>query len=336
MSASPLRGNCGFLSILALAMLGACTTYPTPGSSNIFPQGAYAVSVETAILSDPSRSWSDGRTRVSTRGIPIKVYSPVQANLGPFPLLMLSHGLGGNLNAQSYLAEYLASSGYVVVSVQHHRSDSDYLKAHGPLAFTFAANESETRLQRPKDMSFVLDLICSGITGVALLAPSRIDLSKVGILGHSFGAFTTLACLGATFDDGVDASDPRILCGVAYSPQGPGTLGYDYHSWDTSLKPTMTLAGTADTSIGTLFASERRIPYDRMPATGAKYHETLVNAMHESFGDHPLDDGFYHEWIERVTLAFFEAYLRGDQGAKAYLDSKSIEAETSYVTQENK
>jgi predicted dienelactone hydrolase len=161
-------------------------------------------------------------------------------------------------------------------------------------------------------------------------------MGKVGVLGHSFGAFTTLACLGASFDGGADASDGRFLCGVAYSPQGPGTLGSDKGSWGSLARPVMTFAGTADVSIGTTNPAERRIAYDSMPATGDKYHVTLSGATHDSFDDSARDGGRYHDCVERLTLAFFDSYLRGDPEARAWLKGESIEAEAKYAMQECK
>jgi dienelactone hydrolase len=231
------------------------------------------------------------------------------------------------------MAEELAAHGYIVVSVQHHRSDTDYLNEHGLAALLAAASEEETRQLRPEDISFVLDEIEAGTTGAALLAPSRIDLTKIGIMGHSFGAWTTLSCLGQTFDGNTDMADDRFDCGVAYSPQGPGTLGLDAGSWNNLHKPTLTMHGTNDTSVGTPDAAERRIAYDSMPANGTKYHATLQDAEHDDFGN---NGGFYHGWIKQMTLAFFDAYLRDNAAALAWLQAGTIEDITAYVVLEHK
>jgi predicted dienelactone hydrolase len=38
---------------------------------------------------------------------------------GPFPLLLFSHGSGGDLNAYVSLTQYLASHGYIVAAPEH-------------------------------------------------------------------------------------------------------------------------------------------------------------------------------------------------------------------------
>jgi hypothetical protein len=54
-----------------------------------------------------------------------------------------------------------------------------------------------------------------------------------------------------------------------------------------------------------------------------KYHATLLDAERSDFGN---DGGeSCHDWIEQMTLAFFDADLRGDAAAKAWLDSMDIE-----------
>ena len=92
------------------------------------------------------------------------------------------------------MAEHLASYGYIVVSVWHHRLDAGYLSAHGYAALLVAAGEPETRRLRLGDMSFVLDELVAGEHGIDLLA-GRIDTARVGALGHSFGAFATLSLI---------------------------------------------------------------------------------------------------------------------------------------------
>jgi predicted dienelactone hydrolase len=326
------------VSVLFLAIfLSGCTDLGTAdASSYVSPDGPYTITTALAVLTDGSRGWYDNGTWVPTREIPVKVCTPDLAYKGPFPLIMVSHGLWGDLNSVAYLAEDLAAHGYIVVSVQHHRSDGEYYIAYEdqPLVLTAAAADPATRLLRPQDISFVLDAIEDGTTGTDLLNTSRIDLTRIGMLGHSFGAWTTLSCLGQTFDSGTNAADPRIDCGVAYSPQGPGTLGLDATSWDGLTRPTFTMHGTEDIAPGTDDPAERRIPFDSMPATGAKYHATLTDATHADFGN--IAAGFYHDWIKQMTMAFCDAHLRDNADARAWLEAATIERLTGYVSLERK
>jgi|GEM_PF-2353797 len=333
-----------FVSTLLLCSCGGTSNGAQSTSVPYSPSiGPYGITTETLTITDASRGWDDNGTTRATREIPIKMYAPDASVPGAFPVVLVSHGLGGNADeAVAYMAEHLAAQGYIVVAVQHHRSDSEYLQelilnygaTQGWNRFLAAAGELETRQLRPQDMIFVLDWLSIDSSTDGYIVHGRMDLSKVGVLGHSFGAWTTLACLGQACD-GTSVSDPRFLCGVAYSPQGTGTFGLAAGAWSAMTRPTFTMGGTNDTSPGTSDATDRRVAFDAMPANGTKYHATLLDAEHSDFGNG--SDGFYHEWIKQMTLAFFDAKLRGDAGAKIWLDSKGIEGVSSgYVSLEAK
>ena len=292
--------------------------------------GPFNVSIIYSVWTDNTRSWDDNGTLIPNREIPIKIYAPDLIYDGTFPLILVSHGLGGNTDSITYMAEHLASYGYIVITVQHHRSDTKYLNDHGYLSLLAAASEPVTRQLRMEDMSFVIDNLILQNHSIDLII-DRINTSLIGAMGHSFGAFTTLSLIGQKFD-GLDYSDNRVLCGVAYSPQGEGIMGLDNDSWDNMNKPIMTMAGTEDTSPGTDDPLTRREPFDNMPA-GNKYHATLDNAEHKDFGD---GSDFYHEWIIQMTMAFFDAYLLNNTIALDWLGKKNIEKITSYVTLESK
>ena len=46
--------------------------------------------------------------------------SPILEPKNPYPLVVLSHGTGGSALQLSWLAEHLASNGYIVAAVNHH------------------------------------------------------------------------------------------------------------------------------------------------------------------------------------------------------------------------
>lgn len=80
--------------------------------------GMYMGSAELAAAAPAAL---EGRTfgHQSYRGAP-----PAAAD-GPFPLVVMVHGLGGGLFTWSQAAEYLASHGYVVVTVAHSSDSGD-------------------------------------------------------------------------------------------------------------------------------------------------------------------------------------------------------------------
>ena len=103
------------------------------------------------------------------------------------PLVVLSHGTGGGAATLSWLAEALASHGYVVAAVNHHGN---------------TAAEPAYRLEgfmlwweRARDVSAVIDALLADPT----LAP-RIDRARIGVAGFSLGGYTALAVVGARLD----------------------------------------------------------------------------------------------------------------------------------------
>jgi len=145
----------------------------------------------------------------SCRNTPIAV--------GPHAVVFLSHGFTGASTDYTFLAEELASRGYVVVAIDHTyeatavafpdgRLEKSVLGSHftndwhsdpGTLGFAVAV--------RLADLRFVLDKLTalnsrpdSGFTG-------SLDLSHIAIAGHSLGGLTVLRAL---------ESEPRFKAGV--------------------------------------------------------------------------------------------------------------------------
>ena len=102
----------------------------------------------------------------------------------PRPLIIISHGTGGNNFTHHELASALASAGYIVAALTHPGDNvRDRSLVASPKYFS----------ERPRQVSRVID---------ALLADAvwrtHIDATRIGFLGHSAGGFTGLALAGAT------------------------------------------------------------------------------------------------------------------------------------------
>jgi len=100
----------------------------------------------------------------------------------PLPLVILSHGAGGNRANQSWLAVSLARQGAIVIAANHPGSTSG--------DFTPATLIQAWR--RPQDIQFLLDAVLADPE----LSP-RIDASRIAVIGHSLGGYTALAVGGA-------------------------------------------------------------------------------------------------------------------------------------------
>ena len=102
--------------------------------------------------------------------------------LGTHPLLLLSHGTGGNRFNQFHIGEYLATRGYVVAALEHP-GDRTFDKGD----FGTAKN----LFNRPRDLRFALDALLADP-----LIAAHVDARRIGALGHSAGGFTAIVAAG--------------------------------------------------------------------------------------------------------------------------------------------
>ena len=157
------------------------------------------------------------------REIPIRVYLPMQTTAQP--VVLFSHGLGGSREGSSYLGKHWAARGYVAVFLQHPGSDTsvwrDKPKAERMAAMRQAAG-LENFMLRVKDVPAVLDQLQRWNRAERHPLAGRLDLGRVGMSGHSFGAVTTQAVSGQSAVGGiVSFADPRIKAAVVMSPSSP-------------------------------------------------------------------------------------------------------------------
>ncbi|MBC8141780.1 MAG: hypothetical protein H7Y38_10120, partial [Armatimonadetes bacterium] len=136
------------------------------------------------------------------RDIPVRVYLPVSTK--PAPVILFSHGLGGSRSNNGYLGNHWAKRGYVVVHVQHPGSDDGVWKNTPSTqirqVMAKAANAENFTL-RTQDIAATLDQITAWSGAKDHLLFGRLDMTHVGMSGHSFGAVTTQAVSGQTACD---------------------------------------------------------------------------------------------------------------------------------------
>ena len=106
---------------------------------------------------------------------------------GPFPLVAFSHGNQGVRDQSPFLTEHLARNGYVVVSPDHI----------GNTFTTYDVNlTGAITIWRPGDIKAAIDRIANPEAGDPAWLKGLADTTKVGMTGHSFGGYTTLATAG--------------------------------------------------------------------------------------------------------------------------------------------
>lgn len=213
------------------------------------PNGCYAVGTKTGVLKDAHRSrnmlltfWYPAAEVMATPAVYMdkttadalaedwklqpdfqrlvrthaRLSGPV-AQGGPFPVVLLEHGLGVVPAIYTILAEGLASSGFIVIATNHPVESLISVSPDGhELKFTpFWPTEADRQTQGMAmgkfvdevlvaDVRFVLDQLRE-LNSHDNFWHSRLDLSKVGIVGHSMGG--TVAAFATK-------EEARILAGV--------------------------------------------------------------------------------------------------------------------------
>lgn len=122
------------------------------------------------------------------------IFDPTVAYIGPaiaageHPLVLLSHGSGGNADALGWLASGLVANGAIVLAVNHPGSTSG----------DSSPRRSVDLAARAKDLTAALDMILAD----PAFAPF-IDRKRIGAVGFSLGGSTALGLAGIRFDGSV-------------------------------------------------------------------------------------------------------------------------------------
>ena len=222
-----------------------------------------------------------------------------------FPLVVIAHGSESHGLYDVAHAHWLASHGYIVAVLTY---------GDGRTALEDDPNFHIGYL-RPLMTSRVIDsLLASPVFG------PRIDTDNIGLAGHSYGGFTTLATTGGPFLGNTDTVyDSRVKAGVVTAPWVGGHYdGNDFHAFGANN------AGLENITVPILCAfgpnDEVTLASFILPAmqrlSGPRYVIEMVGQKH-IFEDASWDDR--NNW----ELLFFNAYLKNDTEALALLASKT-------------
>jgi predicted dienelactone hydrolase len=154
--------------------------------------------------------------------------APVDLSAAPYPLVVFSHGFIMYPDVYSYLTETLASFGFVVIATKHRDSAKYIVETVKHYCDTIPEDEQVSKIleiitnlmpdnhpiERPAEASMLIDTALEMSDGESALT-GMVDSSRIGMFGHSFGGFTSLAIGGAqisTEDIGeVCAGGPNIV-----------------------------------------------------------------------------------------------------------------------------
>lgn len=285
----------------------------------------------------------------SQREILARLYQPQTSQ--PPPLIIISHGLGSDRNTYAYLAENLASYGFAVATIEHPGSNLRQLQSL-MMGLKDEVSPPQELINRPLDVKFLLDYLERHYG-------SKIDTDQVGIIGQSYGGYTSLAVAGAKIDYSAVArrcenqETATILnfslllqCQITRLPQ------HDYDFYDPRIKavfamnpftstifgqagmesidiPTLLLTGSDDTVTPAL--TEQIQPFTWLDSPN-RYLVLLKEGTH--FSSIPVakeeaipvpsdaigpDPEIAQDYIKSLTAAFFKTHLAQKKEYQTYL-----------------
>jgi predicted dienelactone hydrolase len=324
---------------------------PLPNLLALRQPGKFTWDVLPLSLTDnrPQRLQMTGKVRQYAAD----VYVPKLTKLQPMPIVVISHGLGSGRKSFRYFAEHLASHGYVVAVPEHPGSSNQQFEALLDGKADDVSRPMEF-LDRPLDVSFLLDELGRlSLTDDRL--KGRLNFKQVGVMGQSFGGYTALALVGATFsaeriqkDCGPELSktlnlslllqcqvqqlpkkkyvlrDPRVKAAIAVNPMSSSVFGPE--GFKTIQAPVMIVSGTQDSIAPPL--AEQIEPFTWLP----KIEKRLI-----------LVDGATHfstidelQPSEKVFVTPKELIGRTPDLARSYMRGLGLAFFQTYVQQQPK
>jgi len=205
--------------MIALFFVAALPAILFPQNSKVVETtGEYLVTTSLFTYEDTNRVESYTDTG-ENRSLNVEFWYPDDVH-GTFPLIVFSHGGLGVKSSNESLYNELASHGYVVVSIDHTYQcfftedkngdtiliDLDYMQELSNEDPRSDIQQSYTLYQkwmeiRMDDINFVIDHIISEVgNNNADLVYSLVDITKIGLMGHSLGGSAALG-IGRIRDD---------------------------------------------------------------------------------------------------------------------------------------
>jgi pimeloyl-ACP methyl ester carboxylesterase len=225
------------LALLAVLLIGGYIALNPPLdkpagalSHQYYRRGPHRVSYQSISWTDTSRPTMANRDfkGSGSREFKGRIWFPTDKEGAPYPLVVYSHGYMSQYKEGEYLLEFLASHGFVAVSVDFPLSNGS---SPGGAVISDITNQ-------PGDVSFLIDQMLARSKQPENLLYGRIDADRIAALGLSLGGLTTEL---AAFD--ARLKDPRIR--AAISMAGPSQF-LRPEFFDGNTIPFMYIGGTAD------------------------------------------------------------------------------------------
>jgi predicted dienelactone hydrolase len=261
-----------------------------PTAFNPAADGKQNIQLTTIVLQDKQRN----------RTIPVDIYS--SRGDSQQPLVVISHGFGANRKFSAYLARHLASYGITVAAIEHPGSNATSVSRASNTSNLAQLLPAREFIDRPKDISFLLDELTK--------LQGKFNTSKVTVIGHSLGGYTSLALVGGEVniqqlrqycktslslgespgdwlqcaaaslpEEKLLLKDERVKSAIALNPLVGELFGKK--GLNQVDKPVLILTGTEDALTPAL--THQIEPFTQL--SGKKYLLTAIGATHLSISD---------------------------------------------------
>ncbi len=258
-----------------------------------------------------------------------------------FPVLLFNPRWAGSRVQNTFLAEDLASHGYIVVALDHPyngalvATDAGLVESAHADAISSSKVKSAAELEAAwatelaiwvADSRFVLNqltLMSGGVGGMGFpWGTPRMDLTRVGAFGHSFGGATSMALLGA---------DPRVKCAVnldGWTLNGMATrttepVLFVYEKASEARRPVTDVDSQVDADDNAAVdASLARYGGSRAFVAGTQHldftDQTLVSPLQRLTNTGPIKGERIREITRGLVLGFFDRELKGTGSVPSY------------------
>lgn len=207
-----------YIPVVVAAMMSASVAQVAVAEDTLttylLEAGPFGSGVSTLEFVDSTRSTpaNGDAPELAERTLPITVWypasdpssvgeaqaTPAKAPFGGhFPLIIAAHGLAGLSSNWTYMGEYLASHGYIVAALNFPASNAE--AAGGPNALDVP--------NQVLDLQFLLESLQQEVPFAEL-----IDMTRVGLLGHSLGGLTV------SLSEKLPAVDAVAMLSPAFCP----------------------------------------------------------------------------------------------------------------------
>ncbi|CAM9457447.1 unnamed protein product [Ascophyllum nodosum] len=247
--------------------------------------------------------------------VPCFPVAPLTSGEGKRPLVIFSHGLGGNRAMYSTYAAEIASHGYVLIALEHNDASGSsclfpdgrvtgYERPPNPRVFNAPENRTfrhaqlerrgrEIKLVRDQLAKLVRDLPSDFVASRRVGLGSILDTERPAFIGHSFGGGTVLHELSANASSSHDGDNARQTDYSMAFIMDPWTFPLSDEAQKQSVSIPMMIV-TTDNFLGPEgVATEDRLAENattlvREGANDLAMQLRVKDAEHNNFSDSPL------------------------------------------------